>query len=453
MADFLQNSDAFVWSIESDARLRSTIVTLVVLDRTPDWPELVNRFEQLARRVPVFRQRVITSPAPLPPRWDSDPEFDLSYHLRRVTASAPGTVDTLLEMARIAAVADFDRTRPLWEVTLIDGLSDGGAALLCKLHHALTDGVGAVELGAILYDDTERYETCQVRDMPAPVPCTARGWWQGGLWDGTGLAAGAVSAVWNAARATVASGIRQPVGTMTSAYDTTASIYRTMRPMAQPGSPIMLVRSRSRRLAIHDVPKDTLHRAGGVAGGTVNDAFLAAVAGGLRRYHEKHGVTVGDLTVTMPISIRTADDPPGGNRATLMRFGVPAGIVDPADRIRVIHDRAGEVRHEKSLAHTELIAGGLNLAPLWYVSSVLRNVDFVASDVPGIPIPVFLAGARVRSQYAFSPTIGAAFNITLLSYVDTCAMGINADTGAIPDFDVFLDCLLAGFDEVLALAG
>jgi hypothetical protein len=185
----------------------------------------------------------------------------------------------------------------------------------------------------------------------------------------------------------------------------------------------------------------------------VNDAFLAAVAGGMRHYHEKHGVTVGELTVTMPISIRTADDPPGGNRATLMRFGVPAGIADPAQRIRVIHDRAGRVRHEKSLAHTELIAGGLNLAPLWYVSSVLRNVDFVASDVPGIPVPVFLAGARVRSQYAFSPTIGAAFNITLLSYVDTCALGINADTGAIPDFDVFFDCLVSGFDEVLALAG
>ena len=82
---------------------------------------------------------------------------------------------------------------------------------------------------------------------------------------------------------------------------------------------------------------------------------------------------------------------------------------------------------------------------------MLRNVDFVASDVPGFSMPVFLAGAAVRMQYAFSPTIGAALNVTLLSYVDTCSLGINVDTGAIPDFDVFYDCLVAGFDEVLTL--
>jgi hypothetical protein len=161
---------------------------------------------------------------------------------------------------------------------------------------------------------------------------------------------------------------------------------------------------------------------------------------------------VGDLTVTMPINIRTPDDPLGGNRATLMRFGVPAAIADPAQRIRDIHDRTSQVRHERSLGHAQLIAGALNLAPLWYLSTVLRHVDFVASNVPGIPIPVYLAGAPVRIQYAFSPTIGAAVNVTLLSYVDTCALGINADSGAIPDFEVFLDCLIAGFDDVLALA-
>jgi hypothetical protein len=101
---------------------------------------------------------------------------------------------------------------------------------------------------------------------------------------------------------------------------------------------------------------------------------------------------------------------------------------------------------------TQVIAGTLNLMPRWYVGAILRNVDFVTSDVPGIPVPVTLGGARVRMQYAFSPTIGAGLNVTLLSYVDTCALGINVDTGAIPDFEVFYDCLIDGFDEVLALA-
>jgi WS/DGAT/MGAT family acyltransferase len=452
MAEFLENSDAFVWAIESDARLRSTIVTVVLLDRTPDWTEIVNRFDDLSRRVPAFRQRVVSSPLPwVPPCWEFDPGFDLAYHVQRVAAPVPHTVDTVLEVARIAAMADFDRTRPLWEVTLIDGLSDGGAALLCKLHHALTDGVGAVEIGTTLYDSTETYEKRAPSEQPAPAPSSSLTRFRDGLLYEVGAVAGAVSGMWHATQATAARGIRRPVETITAAGSTAASVYRTTRPLSSPGSPIMLDRSQSRRLGIHHVSKDTLRQSGKIAGGTLNDAFLAAIAGGLGRYHEKRGATVGDLTVTMPISIRTPDDPLGGNRATLMRFAVPADIADPAERIRVIHERTVQIRNEKSLAHTQFIAGALNLAPLWYVSSVLRNVDFVASDVPGAPIPVFLAGAAVRSQYAFSPTIGAAFNITLLSYVDTCALGVNADTSAIPDFDVFMDCLVAGFDDVLAL--
>jgi diacylglycerol O-acyltransferase len=90
--------------------------------------------------------------------------------------------------------------------------------------------------------------------------------------------------------------------------------------------------------------------------------------------------------------------------------------------------------------------------PRWYIGSILRHVDFVASDVPGIPVPVFLGGARIRKQYAFGPTIGAAVNVTLLTYVDTCELGIDVDTGANPDYDVFHDCVVDGFEEVLALA-
>jgi diacylglycerol O-acyltransferase len=200
------------------------------------------------------------------------------------------------------------------------------------------------------------------------------------------------------------------------------------------------------------VPMPQLREAAHRGGGALNDAFVAGVAGGLRRYHEKHGVAVGDLHLTMPISLRTDTDPVGGNRITLMRFDVPVGIVDPAQRISEIHKHADAVRHEPSLSYTQAIAGVLNLMPRWYIGSVLRHVDFVASDVPGLPIRVYLGGAPVEIQYAFGPTIGAAVNVTLLTYVDTCALGINVDTAAIPDCEVFHDALVAGFDEVLALA-
>ena len=453
MADFLRNTDAFTWSMESDPRLRSTIVSLVLLDRTPNWEQLVDRFELLSKTMPMFRQRVTPSPPPAPPRWEFDPDFDLAFHLRRVSAPQPGTLDTLLDMAGLAAMADFDRARALWEVTMIDGLADGGAALLCKLHHALTDGIGAVQIAMTLYDRTEKCD--ERRPMPCVPEPTAVGPLSG-VWDtisyDAGLAATMLTGPLRAAPALLANGLRRPMETLSAARSTLASIYRTVRPISKPGSPIMRDRGKSRRLAVHHVPMHSLHQAGAGAGGSLNDAFIAAVTGGLRRYHEKHGKSVGDLFVTMPISIRTAADRVGGNRVTLMRFDVPAAIADPAQRIRSIHDRTSKMRSEKALSYTQPIAGVLNLMPRWYVGSVLRNIDFVASDVPGIPIPVFLAGAAVRMQYAFAPTIGAALNVTLLSYVDTCAIGINVDTGAIPDADVLYDCLVAGFDEVLALA-
>jgi diacylglycerol O-acyltransferase len=207
-----------------------------------------------------------------------------------------------------------------------------------------------------------------------------------------------------------------------------------------------------RELDVHEVPLSKLKDAAHSADGTLNDAFLAGVTGGLRRYHEHHHTKVGDLRVTMPISIRKEDDPVGGNRITLMRLAMPVGVADPAERIRQIHGRAVAAQQERSLPHTQTIAGGLNLLPRWYIGAILRHVDFLASDVPGIPVPVYLAGASVRMQYAFGPTIGSSVNVTLMTYVDTCALGINADTGAIPDLDVFKECLVAGFDEVLALA-
>lgn len=131
----------------------------------------------------------------------------------------------------------------------------------------------------------------------------------------------------------------------------------------------------------------------------------------MRRHHQKHEVAIGNLHLTMPTSLRTKTDPMGGNRVTLMRFDVPVGEPDPAKRIRAIHERTNSVRHERSLPYTQLIAGALNLMPRWYIGSILRHVDFLCTDVPGVRVPVFLGGAAVRTKYAFGPTIGAAVNV------------------------------------------
>ena len=453
MAEFLRNSDAFMWSIESDPRLRSTIVTLILLEGTPDPDDVVERFELLTRVVPRFRQRVAQSPYPLPPRWEDDPDFDLSFHLRRVSAPKPGALDSVVEMARVAAMAEFDRARPLWEATLVDGMSGGGSAMLFKLHHALTDGMGAVEMAASLFDRSPQ------RSAPIPAPALPRPAVPSPLevirdlaLDGGKAAVTMVSRSLNAMPKLLVDGIRRPLGTATDVVSTVGSIYRTMRPIAHAESPIMAERSRIRRLAVAEVPKEKLRVAGAVVGGSLNEAFIAAISGGLSRYHEKHGITVDNLVVSMPISLRTPEDALGGNRATLMRFDAPSGDMDAAERIRLVHERTAKARNEKSLAYTQLIAGVLNAMPSAYVGSALRHVDFVASDVPGFSAPLYFAGVPVSMPFAFSPTIGAALNVTLLTYVDVCALGINVDTGAIPDLEDFYSCLAAGIDDVLALA-
>lgn len=453
MSDFMSNTDAFTWAMESDPRLRSTVVTVIMLDRAPDWDELRHRFDLISRRLPMFRQRVVPSPAPAPPRWEQSPDFDLDFHIRRVTAPPPGTFDTVLEMARVSEMEDFDRARPLWRTTLIDGLADGAAAVLCTFHHALTDGVGGVQIAMTLFDLTDLPpERSPLPAEPATAGPSSLGGYRDALGYGVGLTGKAIAAAARAVPKLLYDGVRHPVETVGGASATAASIYRFVRPLNRTGSPLMKRRSLVRRLGVYQVPTQPLREAAHRGEGALNDAFVAAVTGGLRRYHEKHGTTIGDLHLTMPVSLRTEHDEMGGNRITLMRFDVPAGVADPAEQIRQIHERSGKMRHERSVPYTQLIAGGLNLMPRSYIGSILRHVDFVASDVPGIPVPVYLGGAPVRAQFAFGPTIGAAVNITLLTYAGTCNFGINVDTGAIPDYDVFYDCLVEGFDEVLALA-
>ena len=461
--DFLRNSDAFAWGMEEDAAFRSTVVTIFLLDRSPDLVRVREGFDRAARTVPMFHQRVVSTAPPAPPRWEDDPDFDLDFHVRHVAAAAgpdggdPGLAE-LLELARQAEMADFDRARPLWVATVVDGLTLDGvadrAALLVKIHHSLTDGLGGVQLAMNLLDlGPEPTERGAMPPMPEPPghgrfePLTASASYD------VGAVRGFVTGLAKAAPHAVRAGALHPIDTARDVAAVTGSVLRTVRPINRTGSTLMSERRLVRRLAVHEVPLAELKGAAHACEATLNDAFLAGVAGGLRIYHEKHGADVADLHVTMPVSLRAEGDAPGGNRITLMRFDVPVGVVRPDTRMRQIHVRAQSLRSERSLPYTQAIAGALNLLPRSYLAAMLRHVDFLASDVPGIPVPVWLGGAKVLMQYPFGPTIGAAVNVTLMSYVDTCALGINVDTGAIPDLELFLECLRAGFDEVLALAG
>jgi diacylglycerol O-acyltransferase / wax synthase len=154
----------------------------------------------------------------------------------------------------------------------------------------------------------------------------------------------------------------------------------------------------------------------------------------------------------MPVSLRKAGDPIGGNRMTLARFALPADIPGAADLMRALHGAVGGCRREPAMPYSAAVAALLNRLPVGMVTAMLKHMDFVASNIPGSPVPIYIGGAEVERMYVFGPTIGAAFNITLISHAGTCGVGINADTAAVGDLDVLTDCLATGFRTVLDIA-
>jgi diacylglycerol O-acyltransferase len=331
----------------------------------------------------------------------------------------------------------------------VEGLQGGGAAVVLKFHHALTDGIGGIELAHHIFDLERTGSAPGTTEIPKGEHLD--GWHL--VVDTARYDAGRLTRwAWRLPAATVRTSAQlalHPRDTVRTAV----SVGRIVEPYLSTLSTVMRERRMDRRLDVIDVRLDDLRRAAVSQGGRLNDAFLTAVTGGLRRYHEEHGAEVGDLRVTLPVSLRAEGDPEGGNRITLLRFRLPAGTSEPAARMRAIHDTVLRWRSERSLPHTQGIAAALNLLPPAVVGGMLKHVDFLASNVPGVTVPLYVAGAKVEAWYAFGPTIGASVNVTLMSYVDTCFVGLTIDTAAVPDPDCLLRCLAEGFEEVLALAG
>ena len=434
-SDPMLHSDAFAWYMEKDPVLRSTIVAVNRLAGSPDWEVLRERIDRLTRLVPRLRMRVVPPPLRIgPPQWREAEGFDLDFHLRRARLSGSQDWSEVLEFARTAAMADFDRARPLWEFTLLDGMADGGAAFVTKLHHSLTDGIGGVQLAALVLDGGP--EPGCITEASAP-PAARH------------LATEAVKAV-EAVEQDAVQVVRHPLSSARSSIATMRSVARFVAPVNRPCSRMLGTRSTDRFVATLDVPFTGLHDAAVAAGGHLNDAFLAAMVGAMQAYHEKRGASLDEVRVTVPVSIRTAADGLGGNRITLTRMTLPADIATPAVRIKTIAEIVARWRREPALRHTQRIAFGLNLVPRSYLNGIFKRVEMLASDVPGVPRPVWLAGARVVGYYAFGPTIGSAVNATLMSYAGSCNIGVNIDTSAIDDPETWLQCLDLAFQEVLA---
>jgi diacylglycerol O-acyltransferase len=448
--------DAFTWLVERDPLLRSTICSVVVLDRLPEWAQLVARMDRVSRQVPGFRQRLTEAPLRrlTPPQWVVDADFDLSFHLRRVAVPSPGGLEAVLELARTNAMAGLDRDRPLWDLTVVEGIEGDRAAVVIKMHHVLSDGVGGMQIAALLFD-LER-EPRDLGPMPPPpvgTPPTTVDLVRDALSFNASRAARTVTHAARGALAGAAHAVRDPRAVLADVRETLRAAGRVNAPMPETLSPVMTGRHGWWQFDVLDAPVDDLRATAKRAACTVNDAFLAAVVAGLASYHERHGVTVPELRVTMPISLRAADDPIGGNHASAGRFTVPVGSPGTAidTRMADIHELVARARHDSTMPLSNL-AGVVNVLGPRYAGTMLKHIDFLASNVPGIEVPVYLAGAEALAFYGFGPPMGAALNVTLLSYRETAFIGVNSDAAAVPDRDVLVDCLRAGLEEVLAAA-
>ncbi|MFE3755861.1 wax ester/triacylglycerol synthase domain-containing protein [Nocardia tengchongensis] len=445
----MTQSDLFAWSMEQDPNLRSTIVTVLVLDAEPDWDRLLRLLDRGTRAVPRFRHRLVAVPWGLtPPRWIPDPDFDLGWHVRHLALPAPADLASVIEFARTEVMSAFDPARPLWRFTVLGGLDGGKSALVLKVHHSLTDGVGGIQIAGEILDFT------RAGTAHEPVPGPARSG-DGALGDivawnwtaGTDLVRAGMAAIPPIARRA----LTNPVGAVRDGAAMAESLLRLARPITRTLSPLMTERSLGRRLTVLEVPLETLRRGARVAGCTVNDAFLASVLIGLRAYHHRHGEKVEELRVAMPISLRRHDDPLGGNRITLARFAVPVAIDGVVDLLRALDATVERWRHEPAIPLSNAVAATFNRLPVGLLTPMFKHVDFIASDVPGSPVALYVAGAKVERIYPFGPTTGTAFNITLISHAGTCCIGINSDTAAVPDPEMLADCIAGGFGAIAAL--
>lgn len=451
----MNQSDTTLWRIERDPRLRTTIVGVALLAGVPEWGALRERIEAVSWVVPRLRQRVMAPPFGIgPPRWVPDEAFDLEYHLRRVVAPEPGDLQTLLGLAEPIAMAAFDRDRPLWEFTLVEGLTGGRSALIQKVHHCVTDGVGAIRIARLVFDE---HDTDDLRHADGLSDGAGRGSplrvVLDNVADQSRVAARVAGRAMAALPGTALNLLLSPEHVAQDGVRTTRSIVKLVTPAREPLSPIMRERGLGRRLAAFEVPLDELKAAGRAAGGTMNDAFLAALTGGMRRYHERHGAAVTQLRVTMPINLRRDDDAVGNNRFVPARFALPVDEPDPIVRMQRLGELARSWRHEPGLKYTDTVAGILNGLPEQMTAaalgSMLKAIDFVATNVPGLDTPTHLVGVGVELEIAFAPPSGASFSAALLSHVGMCSLGLVVDTAAIPDPAVFAACIREGFEEVL----
>lgn len=459
--DRMTDLEALMWGLErADPSLQTVMVMAGVLDRPVQPAEMVERLRAISVTVPRLAEMPEVGPLPMvPPRWVRSAGFDPADHLRFETVDGPvSDFRALAPVVERALCEPFGGGRPPWDFTLVEGPDGAGGGFVARLHHSYTDGQGALNIALGLFDPPDdeppsagsvpRPEAPTYQEPPVHTPLETL------LSDAahelaTGM--GAVRRIGPWATAALRQALEHPAAATARASEFATSLGRTARAALLPGSPLLAPRSGETHAASLHLPFDDLRTAGKNHGGTVNDVFLAGLLGGLSRYHDEHGDPFPAVKLGIPVSTRGGSDDIH-NQLQGMLVRAPLNLPDPAERVRLVHAMVVETRRQPWLSLVD--AGAAAALRLPFATNALagavRTTEVLASNVPGPPQTLHLTGARVRSLVPFGPRAGAALNLTLLSYAGEVAIGVNADTGAIADLELFVDCLSSGFGEVLA---
>lgn len=433
---------------------------LILLDRGPgvSYEALCRRIEERIHLIPRYRQRLEQDPLGVaPPVWVDDEHFDVRWHVRQVGLPAPGGDAELADVMAREASRLMDRSRPLWELHLVEGLAGDRMAVIPKMHHALVDGLAAVGVGLVLLDPGPEPPPA----APAPAP-----WRPERRLPGGALARIATAHITRATRLGLEAADRlldlsprEAVADLRRASELARTLARG-RPPA-PRLPFNRPISANRRYAFTSTPLAALKAAGKAAGGTVNDAILAAVAGMLARYLKEAGIEPASLprdpVALVPISVRREGDPELGNRISVVLVDLPAGEGDAARRIALVHERMTAIKGSAQVAAGALMVEATGFAPP-LLATIMALADtggggafnLVVSNVPGPRVPVWLNGSRVRAVHPGVPLNPAdqGLNVGVFSYDGTVCFGLTSDF----DLDPPLERVVVALEAALAEA-
>ena len=429
----------------------------------PTYDEVLAHVRARLPLVPRYRQ--VLSYPPLGsgrPLWVDDPDFQLGFHVRRTGLPAPGGRQQLLDLASRVMGQRLDRARPLWEMWVVEGLADGGFALIVKSHHAMVDGVGGVDILTALFDLSP-----EVREVPDDG-------WEPGTRVGSAelLLRAGVGAAKNGATlaGTVAGLVRHPEEVGRRAVAGVAGLGGMLWQLIDPApsTPLNARIGPHRRVALVRRDLSEFKRIKDALGGTVNDVMITAVSGALRALLTDRGVLTDGLTMRalVPVSVRTGTGAAGagdgalGNQITAMVAPLPVGVEDAVERLGLVREGLAELKTSNKVLGAQLMTAMEEFAPPTVLARASRLsfsprlYNLIVTNVPGPQFPIWFLGRKMTEIYPLGfLSEDHGLIVAILSYNGGVHIGLLGDYDLLPDLDAFAAHLDGALDELLTAAG